>query len=74
MKWKNIWKEEPPRNQEIFFMLGNGDVHHGMIFSEEKLRKCDFRSFMTKEDFRCDEDEVYNDRVIWWFPMPEEEE
>ncbi len=70
-KWKNIWDEEPPRNLEILFMTGDEEVHIGEIFSTEKLRKCTFHSFLRKCDYECDAITPYEDRVIYWFPIPE---
>ncbi len=74
MEWKDIWKDEPPRNEEIFFMTGDKMIHIGEIFSEEKLRKCIFRSFTYKEDYECDSLTKYENRVIYWFPIPKQPE
>ncbi len=74
MEWKNIWKQEPPRNEDIFFMTGDGDIHLGLIFSEEKLRKCKFYSFYKKYDYECDLQTPYDKRVIYWFPIPKQPE
>ena len=74
MEWKDIWKEEPPRNEEIFFMTGDEDIHYGEIFSDEKLRKCGFHSFYCKEDYFCDSNTKYENRVIYWFPIPNQPE
>lgn len=71
MKWKNIWKEEPTRMEEILFMTGDEDTHIGEIFSQEKLRKCTFYSFCTKADYECDSTTILEDRVIYWHPLPE---
>ena len=71
MEWIDIWIKEPPRNTEIFFMTGDEQIHHGEIFSEEKLRKCDFHSFTTKDDYCCDSTASLEERVIYWFPIPE---
>jgi len=68
--WKNIWKEEPPRNTDIFFMTGDETIHHGEIFSDEKIRKCKFHSFTHKEDYECDSLTPIQDRVLYWFPIP----
>lgn len=70
MEWKDIWKEEPPRNEEILFMTGDEDVHLGEIFSEEKLRKCKFYSYISKDDYECDSSTPYEERVTHWFPIP----
>ncbi len=72
--WKDIWKEEPPRDEEIFFMTGNEDIHHGQICSEEKLRKCSFHSFTNSADYDCDPTSDYDERVIYWFPIPKKPE
>jgi hypothetical protein len=74
MEWKDIWKNEPPRNEEIFFMTGDEDIHIGEIFSEEKLRKCLFHSFNRKADYGCDSKTPYSERVIYWFPIPKQPE
>lgn len=71
MKWKDIWKEEPPRNEEILFMTGDEEIHIGEIFSNEKLRKCKFHSYNQKDDYECDVITPYDERVIYWFPIPE---
>lgn len=71
MEWINIWKKEPPRNTEIWFYTGDGTVHLGEIFSEEKLRKCSFHSYYAKDDYDCDANTAYEDRVLYWFPLPE---
>ena len=68
--WKDIWKEEPPRNEEILFITGDEEIHIGEIFSEEKLRKCNFHSFNTKDDYGCDSKTELSERVLYWFPMP----
>lgn len=70
MIWKDIWKEEPPRNKEILFVTGDGDIHLGVIFDEKKLRECKFCSFNRKDDYGCDSFTEYEDRVILWFPIP----
>lgn len=70
MHWKDIWNEEPPRNEEIFFMTGDETIHLGEIFSEEKLRKCKFHSFYAKCDYQCDTLTPYQERVIYWYPVP----
>jgi len=74
MEWKDIWIEEPPRNEEIFFMTGDETIHLGEIFSEDKLRKCKFHSFTSKADYECDSKTPYEDRVIYWFPIPKQPE
>lgn len=70
MEWIDIWKHEPPRNQEILFLTGDKEVHFGEIYSEEKLRKCSFRSYVTKEYYYCDKTTDFEDRVIYWYPIP----
>ena len=70
-KWKDIWKEEPLRNTEILFMTGDESIHIGEIFSDEKLRKCKFYSFVDKCDYECDLQTELNERVLYWFPLPE---
>jgi hypothetical protein len=70
MEWKDIWKEEPPRHSEILFALGDESVHIGEIFSEEKLRKCAFHSFNDKYFYECDKNTPYEERVIYWHPLP----
>lgn len=70
MKWKDIWKEEPPRNEEILFMTGDEEVHLGEIFSEEKLRKCTFRSYVRHDDYECDASTPLVERVLYWHPIP----
>jgi hypothetical protein len=71
MKWISIWDKEPPRNQEIFFLTGDGEVHVGEIFSDEKLRKCSFYSFNDRFDYDCDSNTDYESRVTHWIPIPE---
>jgi len=70
--WKDIWKEEPPRNEEILFMTGDENVHIGCIYDyhNQKLRKCIFRSYTDKDDYYCDSSTVIEERVIFWFPLP----
>lgn len=68
--WKDIWKEEPPRNEDIFFLMGDDSIHLGIIFSNEKLRKCKFHSYTTSDDYECDLLTDYIDRVLYWFPIP----
>jgi hypothetical protein len=70
MEWLDIWKVEPPRNEEIIFMTGDGKVHVGEIFSDEKLRKCSFHSFSRKCDYECDLQTPLEDRVIYWHSLP----
>ena len=69
-KWLDIFKHDPPRNEEILFLTGNGEVHLGEIYSEEKIRKCQFRSHVTKDYYDCDSTTDYEDRVICWCPIP----
>ena len=71
MEWKDIWKEEPLRYQDILFMTGDENIHIGQIFSDEKLRKCQFRSFTERCDFECDLQTPLDQRVIYWFPIPD---
>lgn len=66
----DIWKQEPPRNEEILFMTGDETIHIGGIFSDEKLRKCNFHSFYTKSDYACDSQTPIEDRVLYWHPLP----
>lgn len=70
MSWIDIWKHEPIRNTEILFMTGDQAVHIGEIFSEEKLRKCSFYSFIDKEYYECDSKTDIEERVIFWCPLP----
>lgn len=70
MFWKDIFKEDPLRNEEILFMTGNQSVHLGEIFSEEKIRKCQFRSYLDKTYYDCDKATDFDDRVIYWHPLP----
>jgi hypothetical protein len=70
MEWKDIWKEEPPRNEEIIFMTGDKEIHIGEIFPDDKLRKCKFNSYNTKYYYECDLSTPYEERVIYWFPIP----
>ena len=74
MEWKDIWITEPPRNEEILFMIGNEEVHIGEIFSLEKLRKCRFYSFLRNCEYECDSETPYEQRVIYWFPIPQQPE
>jgi hypothetical protein len=69
-EWKDIWKEEPLRNEEILFMTGDKNIHLGEIYSEEKLRKCQFYSYIDKSYYDCDKLTDFSDRVIYWFPIP----
>ncbi len=68
--WKDIWKEEPPRNKDILFMTGDKNQHIGCIFREEKLRKCNFHSYHTKLDYDCDGFTPLDERVLYWYPLP----
>lgn len=70
MEWIDIWKHNPPRNTEILFMTGNDDIHIGEIFSQEKLRKCQFYSYINKCDYDCDINTKIEERVVFWFPLP----
>jgi hypothetical protein len=69
-EWKDIWKEEPPRNEEILFMTGDEEVHIGEIYSNEKLRKCEFIS-SSRIRYDCDADTPLAERVIYWHPLPQ---
>ena len=70
-KWKDIWKEEPPRDEDILFMTGDEDVHLGFLSGSEKLRKCQFISYTSHDFYDCDKQTDYEDRVIYWHPLPE---
>ncbi len=74
MEWKDIWKEEPPRNKEIFFITGDEEIHIGYINSNEKLRKSNFYSYHKDCDFSCDSTTSFEERVIYWFPIPDQPE
>jgi hypothetical protein len=74
MKWKDIWKEEPPIFTEILFKLGNGNVHNGEIYDREKLRKCRFYSHVTDKDYECDTLTPLSERVLFWYPIPQDHE
>lgn len=71
--WKDIWdeEEEPPRDQEIFFLTGDGEAHIGMLMGYEKLRKCEFHSFKNGIIYQCGSLEPLLERVLYWFPFPE---
>lgn len=71
MEWKDIWKEDPPRNEEILFLVGDGEIHIGELWGSEKLRKCTFRSFLRHGDYECDKNTDYENRVLYWCPIPE---
>ena len=68
--WIDIWEKEPLRNEEILFKLGNEEIHIGEIFSEEKLRKCQFYSFMDRFYYDCDSVAPMEERVTHWHPLP----
>jgi len=68
--WLDIWKKEPPRNEEILFKLGNEEIHIGEIFSEEKLRECQFYSFVDKCYYDCDSVTPMEEKVTHWHPLP----
>jgi hypothetical protein len=68
IKWKDIWEVEPPRNEDIIFMIGNGRTYEGMLIGSEKLRKCTFLSYKDLKEYYCDEDEEMNTRVVKWNP------
>ena len=68
--WIDIWKEEPPRNEDILFMTGDERVHWGCIFDELKLRKCEFRSYTDQDNYDCDGHTLISDRVLYWHPLP----
>jgi hypothetical protein len=71
MEWIDPWKTEPPRNEDILFLVGDGEIHLGCIFNEnEKLRKCEFHSYLRREGYSCDSKENKEDRVLYWFPIP----
>lgn len=74
MEWIDIWQTEPVRNEEILFMTGDESVHIGQIYSSEKLRKCKFYSFLDKCDYECDLQTPFEERVIFWFPIPKQPE
>jgi hypothetical protein len=69
-QWLDIWKHEPPRCEEILFMTGDENIHLGEIFSNEKLRKCSFYSYIDKADYDCDAITLLEKRVIYWAPLP----
>ena len=68
--WINIWEVEPPRNEDILFMIGDEEVHLGSIFTEDKLRKCQFHSYLRYKDYACDKTTPMQNRVIYWHPLP----
>jgi len=70
LEWLDIWKYEPPRNREILFMTGDQEVHLGEIYSEEKLIKCSFHSFLRKCEYHCDSKIPLKERVLYWHPLP----
>ena len=74
MEWIDIWIKDPHRNEEILFMTGDEEIHLGEIFSQEKLRKCKFYSYVRKCDYECDLKTPYEERVIYWFPLPKQPE
>jgi len=68
--WKDIWTEEPPRWEDILFMTGDENIHIGLCYGNEKLRKCAFHSNTEGFDFECDEITELERRVILWHPLP----
>ena len=70
IEWIDIWEEEPPRGEEILFVTGDGEVHLGELWGEEKLRKCKFHCFTRADDYECDATTPYDERVLLWFPIP----
>ena len=71
-KWIDVWEEEPPRDEDILFMDGWGRVHIGVLIeSFQKLRKCEFMDFATREIFMCDKDSPKMNKVFFWHPLPE---
>jgi hypothetical protein len=68
--WKDIWKEEPPRNEDILFMTGSEQIRIGRIFSEEKLRKCEFHCYVENRYYDCDQQTELKERVLFWHPLP----
>ena len=68
--WKDIWKEEPPKNIDILFMTGDEEIHIGYLSGNEKLRKCQFRSYFLNEFYDCDKLTEYSERVIYWHQLP----
>ncbi len=71
LKWIDIWKEEPPRCEDILFMTGDEEVHIGFIKRDEILRKCEFYSYIRRDCYDCDVGEPIENRVLYWFPLPE---
>lgn len=70
--WFDIWKEEPPRYEDIFFMTGDGFRYQGMLIGFQKLRKCQFHDYIGRESYDCDLSEDYLNRVVFWKPIEEE--
>lgn len=71
-EWKDIWEDEPPRYEDIYFKLGDGSIHKGMCTGFEKLRKCVFHSFTDSCNFDCDTCIDLLDRVVEWKECEEE--
>jgi hypothetical protein len=72
-KWLEI-NDNIPRNIEILFMTGDETIHIGMVFGEEKIRKCIFHSFKSYEErsyYDCDPSTPHQERVVYWHPLPE---
>lgn len=70
MEWKDIWEEEPPRNEEILFMTGDDVIHWGVILDTKKLKECKFRSFSSQRYFECNIETPSDKRVSHWLPLP----
>jgi len=71
--WFDIWEEEPPRYEEIEFLTGDCIPHKGMLIGFEKLRKCEFHDFDNHDLYECDGAEIYEQRVLFWRPIKEED-
>lgn len=70
MEWLDIWENEPLRRQKIIFMTGDEEAHIGIILSQEKLRKCDFYSFITRLNYACDSTTTLDEKVLYWSELP----
>jgi hypothetical protein len=68
-EWMKI-TEAVPRDTDILFMTGDECLHHGIVMGNEKIRKCIFRSYYYRENYDSDSNTDYDDRVIYWHPIP----
>ncbi len=69
--WINVWCEEPPRYEQILFLVAEMDAHIGYVEGDGNFKNCTFVSESCEECFRCDDTAEASCIVTHWFPVPE---